>query len=154
MPNKNPGDSSMPIAMTAAPDNQNQTSNHGVSSNGRLQVAGLSETDRNFAIAMHLSPFAFVAIGPFAFLAPLVLWLVRKDRSTFDDDHGRETVNVMITGAVFFAINFIAGFVTLGLAWIAFIAWCVFIGIGMIRGAVASGRGEYFRYPMTIRLLK
>lgn len=137
----------MGIAMSAAPD-QHQT-RQSVTLDGRCRVDGLSEAERNFAIAMHLSPFAFVIIGPFAFLAPLVLWLVRKDRSGFNDDHGRETVNVMITGAIFFA----AGFFTIGLAWIAFIVWCVFVGIGMIRGAIASGRGEYFRYPMTIRFL-
>jgi uncharacterized Tic20 family protein len=139
----------MSIAMTAAPDNQAQASDPGVSANGRLRVVGLSETDRNFAIAMHLSPFAFLAIGPFAFLAPLVLWLVRKDRSAFNDDHGRELLNVMITGGLFF----VAGFFTIGLAWLAFVVWCVFIGIGCIRGAVASGRGEFFRYPMTFRFV-
>jgi uncharacterized Tic20 family protein len=142
------GGLAMGIAMTAAPEQQ--PSQPYVTSDGRCRVDGLSETDRNFAIAMHLSPFAFFIVGPFAFLAPLVLWLIRKDRSDFDDDHGRETVNVMITGAIFFA----AGFFTIGLAWLAFIVWCVFIGIGMIRGAVASGRGEYFRYPMTFRFIK
>ena len=31
--------------------------------------------------------------------------------------------------------------------------WYIAIVIGMIRGAVASGAGEYFRYPMTMRFL-
>ena len=139
----------MSVAMSAVPDNSNPSAANSPTPNGRLRITGLSETDRNFALAMHLSPFAFMLIGPFAFLAPLVLWLVRKDRSAFDDDHGRETTNVMITGLIFF----VCGFFTFGLAWLAFVVWCVFIGIGMIRGAVASGRGEFFRYPMTIRFL-
>ena len=139
----------MSIAMTAAPDNEASATETKVGWNGRLRMKGLSEADRNLAIAMHLSPFGFVIIGPFAFLAPLVLWLIRKESSVFNDDHGRETVNVMITGLIFF----VAGFFTIGLAWLAFVVWCVFIGIGMIRGAVASGRGEFFRYPMTIRFL-
>lgn len=113
--------------------------------NGRLRVEGLSETDRNFAVAMHLSPLAFFFMGPLAFAAPLVLWLIRKDQSTFNDDHGRETVNFLITYILFSIL----------LVWTIVIpALLIVIGvIGIIRGALASTRGEYFRYPMTIRFL-
>jgi uncharacterized Tic20 family protein len=113
--------------------------------NGRLRDRGLSETDRNFAVAMHLSPLAFFFIGPFAFAAPLVLWLIRKDQSPFNDDHGRETVNFLITYILFSIL----------LVW-TFIVPVVLMVIGVIsiiRGALASTRGEYFRYPMTIRFL-
>jgi uncharacterized protein len=113
--------------------------------NGRLRIAGLSETDRNFAVAMHLSPLAFFIMGPLAFAAPLVLWLIRKDQSAFNDDHGRETVNFLITYILFSIL----------LVW-TFIVPIVLMIIGaisIIRGALASTRGEYFRYPMTIRFL-
>ncbi len=33
------------------------------------------------------------------------------------------------------------------------IAWVIATFIGFIRGAIAASRGEYFRYPMTIRFL-
>jgi uncharacterized Tic20 family protein len=113
--------------------------------NGRLRVDGLSETDRNFAVAMHLSPLAFFFIGPLAFAAPLVLWLIRKDQSGFNDDHGRETVNFLITYILFSIL----------LVWtiIVPIVLMVIAIVSMIRGALASTRGEYFRYPMTIRFL-
>src|SRR5262245_33511770 len=110
---------------------------------GRLRVENLGETDRLFAVAMHLSPLSVFIVGPFAFIAPLILWLVRKDTSAFNDDHGRETLNFSITYMLF-------GFL---LFW-TFIVPAVLLVVGVVsltRGAIAAGRGEYFRYPMTIR---
>ena len=79
-----------------------------------------------------------------------ILWLVRKDHSAFNDDHGREIVNVMLSGVVFGLLS--APIVVLG--WIAFAAWMVAMIVNMIRAAIAAGNNEYFRYPMIIRFLK
>ncbi|MCI0364347.1 MAG: DUF4870 domain-containing protein [Phycisphaerales bacterium] len=122
-------------------------------SNGRLRDSGLSDADRHFGVAMHLSPFSFVIVGPLAFLAPLILWLIRKDTSTFNDDHGRELMNVLLTALAVCGGGFIAGFLTFGLAWLAAAVWLIVNTINLIRGAVAAGNGEYFRYPMTIRFI-
>jgi uncharacterized Tic20 family protein len=116
-----------------------------VGANGRLRDARVTDIERNFAVAMHLSPLAFVFIGPLALVIPLVLWLVRKDHSTFNDDHGRETVNFLISY----------------LLWMLLFCWTIIIPVvlvivgivNMIRGAVAAGSGEYFRYPMTVRFI-
>ena len=112
----------------------------------RLRHEGVSDADRNYALAMHLTPFAFFAFAPLV-LAPLVLWLIRKDQSAYVDDHGREVVNMLITGLILTLLNFT-------LIAIPFsIAWTIVISINMIRGAVAASNGEYFRYPMVIRFL-
>lgn len=110
-------------------------------SNGRLRVQGLSETDRNFAVAMHLSPYGFFIIGPLVFLAPLVLWLVRKEHSAFNDDHGREIVNYMISSII------------LSCTIILIPVILVVAAVNFVRAAIAAGRGEFFRYPMTFRFL-
>jgi hypothetical protein len=122
--------------------------NGAAASNGRLRVQGLTESERNFAVATHLSPFGALIIGPLAFLAPLVLWLVRKDHSTFNDDHGREIVNFMIS-VVLLAVC--TGITIVGLLFWPVLA--VVAVVSPIRAAVAAGRGEYFRYPMTFRFL-
>ena len=124
----------------------------GMNGNGRLQFKSLSQTDRHLGVAVHLSPFAAYLFPP-AIITPLVLWLVRKDKSTFIDDHGKEMVNVLISSLLVCVAGFVAGWVTLGLAWVAVVIWHIVISINMIRAAVAAGRGEYFRYPMTFRFL-
>ena len=118
----------------------------------RLRNDSLNDTDRNFAIALHLSPFAGAIFFLFAF-TPLVLWLIRKDQSAFDDDHGREVINMQLSAIVFSIILGIAGFLTFGLGWLALAAWHIVIIISQIRGAIAASNGEYFRYPMIIRFL-
>lgn len=115
--------------------------------NGRLSDPAASAQDRNFAVAMHLTPFAGLVFGP-AVVLPVVLWLIRKDQSVFADDHGREVINF---GLSFFLMHIILGITVIGILLYPVI-WIVAL-VAMIRGASAAGSGEYFRYPMTMRFL-
>lgn len=113
---------------------------------GRLYDPGVSSSDRNYCMVIHLSPFLLLlGLGPFALLIPLVLWLVRKDESPFIDDHGREVVNF---GLTFLLVSFL-------LFWTIIIPIVYFVigVVNLIRGSIASSRGEFFRYPMTIRFI-
>lgn len=138
----------MPVAATAI-----ETPRYAAASArpGRLRDGSLSETDRMCSLAIHLSPFSLVLLGgvwPIAMLAPLIIWLVRKDQSVFNDDHGREVVN--------FGISFVIWHVVLTISVIGIflmpVLWVVAV-VNLIRGAIAASRGEYFRYPVTIRFL-
>ncbi|MHC4989418.1 MAG: DUF4870 domain-containing protein [Planctomycetota bacterium] len=111
---------------------------------GRLRDPGVTETERQFSIAMHLTPFAAMVFGP-ALFTPLVLWLIRRDKSSFNDDHGREVVN--------FGISYLL--LTLLFSWTVIVPIILFFVaiVNLVRGAVAASNGEFFRYPMTIRFL-
>jgi uncharacterized Tic20 family protein len=113
----------------------------------RMRQKGLTDSDRNFSIAMHLSPLAGFAFFPFIF-TPIILWAVRKDQSAFNDDHGREMTNALIS----FVLYHLAAVITV-IGIVALPVLYVIAVVNMIRGAVAAGRGEYFRYPMTIRFI-
>jgi hypothetical protein len=107
----------------------------------------ISDTDRHFGVGIHLSPLAAIVAGPLI-LAPLVLWLIRKDKSSFVDDHGRETINALISFVIYHVVAVITliGIIALPVLYIVGI-------VSLIRGAVAASRGEYFRYPVTIRFV-
>jgi uncharacterized Tic20 family protein len=118
----------------------------GPASGGRLRDGAISGSDRSWAIWIHVSPFAALFFQ-MLIVAPLVLWLMRRDKSAFVDDHGREMVNVLITMLIISASSiflFTIPFV---------IAWVIVTMINQIRAAVAASNGEYFRYPMTFRFL-
>ncbi len=116
---------------------------------GQIQD-GLSTTDRHWSMWTHLSVLlAFMVVGPLAAVAPLVMWLSRRDSSAFIDDHGREVMNMSITGVLLFLLGLLTG----GIGMIVWIPWAIVTLIALIRGAVAASNGEYFRYPMTIRFL-
>ena len=133
----------MNVAMPVAQPNQI----HGQSSTQRLRDEGLTEHDRKYALAIHLTALLGVFIH-LALLVPLVLWLVGKDKSAYIDDHGREMMNVFLTGLVLVPVCVVT-IIGIPIA----IAWVIATFIGFIRGAIAASRGEYFRYPMTIRFL-
>ena len=114
---------------------------------GRLRQRHLTDSDRNYSIAMHLSPLAGFAFFPFIFL-PILLWALRKNESAFNDDHGRETTNAVLSFLLYHVVAIITviGLVALPVLYVIGI-------INLIRGAMAAGRGEYFRYPMTVRFI-
>lgn len=109
--------------------------------------AAVDPTDRHFGVAIHLSPLAGLLFGPLI-LAPLVLWLVRRDQSPFVDDHGREMVNALISFVIYHvvAVVTVIGIIALPVLYVVGL-------VSMVRGAVAASRSEPFRYPMTLRFL-
>ena len=143
----------MSIAMSA--ESQDEYGNYAAQSPkpprpGRLRQEGLDDIERNFSVFMHLSPLiiGIIGAGPFAFVAPLVLWLVRKDKSVFNDDHGREVLNFLISILI---LTILLPLTIIGIIFVP-VLWIVGI-VNLIRGAIAAGNGEYFRYPLTFRFL-
>lgn len=121
-----------------------------VTVSGRLRQADVDSSERNYAVWIHISPLVgFMVVGPLAVFAPLIMWLARREVSAFNDDHGREVANVLITAVI---VTVIGAMVPI-LGWLAAAVWYVVLVINLIRGAVAASNGEYFRYPMTMRLL-
>jgi uncharacterized protein len=102
--------------------------------------------ERTLAMLCHL-------LGLFtSFVGPLILWLIKKDESKFVDDQGKEALNFQITVAIAFAIAGALSFACIGLLLIPAvgIADLVF----SIIAAVAANKGEAYRYPACIRLIK
>lgn len=105
--------------------------------------------ERTYALWTHLSAGLFFVTGVLVFQA-LILWLIRKNDSPFLDDHGREALHFQLS-LVIYAIG--ASILTLGIGFLVVFPVLVVLGlIGSIRAAKAANRGEYYRYPMTLRL--
>lgn len=107
-----------------------------------------TKDDRNLAMLAHL-------LGIFTwFLGPLLIWLLKKDQSPYIDSQGKEALNFQITiGIAYLAVG-VLSCLTLGFgALLGPIIWIVAIIFG-IMGAVGASRGEPFRYPIAVRLVK
>ncbi len=108
----------------------------------------------------HLSALVGLLVG-ISLLGPLIVWLTKRDEDPFVDFHGKEALNfnlsVLIYGAVGGIATLVLTVVTFGLAlfllmpvFIAFfIAWIVLV----IVAAVKASNGEWYRYPLTLRLV-
>jgi uncharacterized Tic20 family protein len=86
-----------------------------------------------------------------SFLGPLIIYLVKGHESAFVKHHAAEALNFAIT--VFIAVVVSA---LLMLVLIGFLLLPI-VGIGalilQIMAAVAASRGEWYRYPVNIRLV-
>ena len=108
---------------------------------------GSQQDDRNMAVVAHLLGIILMFIGP------LIIWLIKKDSSPYAADQSREALNFQITVTIIYvamgALSPILFFVTCFLfpaLWIAVIVLA-------IMAAMASSRGEKYRYPFAIRLV-
>jgi uncharacterized Tic20 family protein len=99
---------------------------------------------RMFAMLAHL-----LAIFT-CFVGPLVIWLIKRDEHPFVDEQGKEALNFQIT--VFIAY-FVAGFLPVVGCFLAPAVWVVNL-IFCIMACTTANKGEHYRYPVSIRLIK
>ncbi len=107
---------------------------------------------KQFAMFTHLSALTGFIIPFGNLLGPLIFWQIKKNEMPFVDDQGKEALNFQITATIAAVICVILMFVLIGfvLIFVVGIAWLVLTIIGGIR----ANEGEYYRYPMTLRLIK
>ncbi len=117
-------------------------------------AVGPSKEERTFAMICHLLPLSglLVPIPILNVVAPLVLWLIKKDSMPFLNDQGKEVLNFQIT----ISMIMIACMLTFWLILPVFIAIGVCIGalVLMIIAAIRANEGKPYRYPFTLRLIK
>ncbi|MFC0678234.1 DUF4870 domain-containing protein [Lysobacter korlensis] len=88
----------------------------------------------------------------FSVLAPLITYLVFKDRGAFVRHHTAQALNFQITLLIAYVVSSILFFVIIGFFLIVVVA---IIGIVFpILAAVAANKGEWYRYPVAIPMVK
>lgn len=119
-----------------------------------------NDNQNNLSVGCHLLGFlgfVFPIVGNI--VAPLVLWLVKRDGNPFVDEQGKEAVNFQISYSLWYVIG---GALITALFWtlvvpivvgIAMAVLAILWVVTMIIAAVRASRGEGYRYPFTLRLL-
>ncbi len=85
-------------------------------------------------------------------IVPLIIWLLKREESEFVADHGKEALNFQITLAGMYLISFILMFVVIG--FVLMIGVAVYSVVMVIIATIKTSRGETYRYPLTVRLIK
>ena len=102
--------------------------------------------DKTWAILSHV----LTSVG--GFIAPLVIYLIKKDESPFVRHHAAEALNFQLSVLLYAIISLVLILVLVGLVLL------FALGIGTliftIIAAVAASNGERYRYPLTIRFVK
>lgn len=85
------------------------------------------------------------------FLGPLIIYLVNGDKDPFVRHHSAEALNFQITLAIAYVVSFVLMIVLIGFLMF-FVIWIASI-VFMIQATIAANRGEWYRYPINIRLV-
>jgi hypothetical protein len=121
----------------------------------------LESSARSLSMWAHLGPLLAGLVGVPGIIASLVFWMVGRDKSALVDHNGKESMNFQLSllivslgsGALFLVLTI----VTLGLALFliipAVLMAVVFIIVWEIKGAIAASNGQYYRYPMNLRMI-
>lgn len=110
-------------------------------------VSAVSQDDKTMAMLCHLLGLLT------SFVGPLIIWLIKKDQSRYVDEQGKEALNFQIT----MAIGWIVAAVLTPVACIGVLLYPV-VGIAnivfCIMACIAANKGEPYRYPVCLRLIK
>ncbi len=85
-------------------------------------------------------------------LAPLLVWLMKRDESPEIDAHGKEALNFQISMLIYNAVAAVFCLVLIGFVILPFL-W-VLNAVFVIIAAVQASDGKLYRYPMTIRFIQ
>lgn len=85
-------------------------------------------------------------------VGPLIIWLLKKDESSFIDYHGREYFNFFISYTVYMIISGILTIVLIG--FIGLIVFSIMLVVFTIIAAVKAYEGSEYQFPLIFRIIK
>jgi len=88
----------------------------------------------------------------FGFIAPLITFLVLKDRGAFVAEHTKTALNFQLTMLIGYLVGFVLTFVIIGIFLLLAIG--VIVIVFSIIAAIKANNGELYRYPMTITFIR
>jgi hypothetical protein len=122
----------------------------------------ITQNEKNYSTIIQLSGFAGCVIPFGNIIAPLILWIAKKNESPFIDAHGKSAVNFQISIVLYsFLLAILIVPITiftlgLGLIFLILAALPVLVLtiILIISASIKASNGEYYDYPFTIQFLK
>lgn len=115
----------------------------------------VSSDSRGWATAAHLIP-----LFGFGFIAPLIIWLIKRDEDPFVEDQAREALNFQLSlllygvglfGLFMLSLTGVWVFAVLGL--IGILALGIFAFVFAIIAGIKSASGEAYRYPLIVHFV-
>lgn len=105
----------------------------------------ITANDKNIAVLAHIGGVFF------GFIPALIVWLLKKDDSTYIGEQAREALNFQITMMIAYMAAGVLAWILVGLLffpvlWLANLVLCIV-------AAVSASKGENYQYPFALRLI-
>ncbi|MBO0722234.1 MAG: DUF4870 domain-containing protein [Blastocatellia bacterium] len=115
-------------------------------------MQAVSRDDRTWAMLAHLSALVGYSFIPFGnVVAPLIVWVIKKDQSWFIDDQAKEAMNFQISMVIYALISIPLVLLLIGI--VLLIILYVFGIVMVIIAAIRANDGIQYRYPLTLRFI-
>ena len=111
--------------------------------NDELPTVVPSSDEKTLALLAHIVTLAS------NFIAPLIIYFIKKDESCFVAAHAKESLNFQLT-ILIIAIILIVTIVGILLLWIV----CMYAFVLVIIATIRASEGKLYRYPFCIRFIK
>lgn len=114
------------------------------------------DQERTWAVGTHVVTGAATVLsaGFLGFVAALVVYVMYRDRGPFVRHHAANAVNIQLNALVWVVLIAIVGVLTLGIGWLLFAVIPVVMVVLHALGALAAGRGDWSRPPLTITFIR
>ncbi|WP_028551849.1 DUF4870 domain-containing protein [Paenibacillus sp. UNC451MF] len=106
----------------------------------------VSSEERNLALLSHV---LCIILGV---LAPLIVWLIKKDESAYVAEHAKESLNFQISMIIYSFVAGILCFAVIGFVLLPLLG--LFALVCIIIATIRASKGQMYEYPLTLRLVK
>ena len=111
----------------------------------------LSDEEQTWGVLAHAGGFAGLAVPFGNVVAPLVVWLAKRDENRFVDENGVRALNFQLTWSIILLASALSVLVAVGVVLfpLAMLAWLILT----VLGTVKASEGEVYDYPLTIHFV-
>ncbi|EAQ33233.1 MULTISPECIES: DUF4870 domain-containing protein [Idiomarina] len=113
----------------------------------------LTEDEKTYAFFMHLSQFATFILPLIGLLAPMIMWIMKRE-DPYIDAHGKVIFNWLLSITIYTSVLLVLAVFTLGLTFIPIVILGLLSIIFVILGAKNAKEGIIKDYPLAIRFMK
>jgi uncharacterized Tic20 family protein len=116
------------------------------------EIRVLSETERNWAMFCHLSAFAgyFIPFG--GVIGPLVIWMSKRDESTWVNENGKAALNFQLSMLLYLVLAAPLCLILIGIPIVIILVLLRIVFIVM--ASIKASKGEEFKYPLAIPFIQ
>ena len=111
----------------------------------------LSSDEKMWAMFCHLSALAGFVIPFGNIIAPLVIWILKKEEYPHVNDQGKEAINFQISMTIYIIASIILIVIVIGIPLLILLG--LFELIVIVIASIKANEGEKYRYPFAIRFL-
>lgn len=108
----------------------------------------VNEQSRQWAMLLHFSVLLGYLAPLAGFIAPLVIWQMKKDQFLWLDQHGKNVTNWIISSFLYTVVSGLLCLVLVGIPLLVILG--VLAVLFPVLGAVKASNGETWKYPLAI----